>query len=184
MRAFIAVYLNDELKDNISDFTEECRQKQERSVKYVSRENLHVTMKFLGDLDNGSVEKLSKDLEGVQSPPSDLRAEGAGAFPNVFFPNVLWVGIRDGGALGNLFYEIEDRAAALGVEKETKKFHPHVTIARLKGKADAGLVELVKNCRKYFGSFTAESFVLMKSELTPEGPVYTRLRSFPMRTRR
>lgn len=184
MRVFTAVDLNDELKENISAFIEECRKKHQRSVKYVERENLHITMKFLGEMTDEAVAKLSEDLAAIRVPSVNVLAHGAGGFPNVFFPSVLWIGIKDDGTLEKLFREIEDKAAVHGVAKETKKFHPHATIARVKGKADSGLLELIKNCGKDFGGFLAESFVLMKSDLMPDGPVYTRLRTYPMQTRR
>lgn len=184
LRIFTAVDLNGELKENIAAFTEKCRTKQTRGVRYVEKENLHITMKFLGEMPEDKVEKLAAELSAIELPATEIAASGAGAFPNVFFPSVLWVGIKDDGVLERLFLEIEEKASVYGVARETRKFHPHATIARLKGKAESGLVELVKNCRTDFGKTMADYFTLMKSDLTPEGPVYTMIGKFPMQTRR
>lgn len=179
-RLFTAIDLEEKIKDNISAFADECRRIQAESVKVVGREELHITLKFLGDVPEETAAALSEELGKLRFGPAIIGLKGAGFFPNAVFPKVLWVGVRHDGILEDIFRAVDETAARYGIAGETRRFHAHVTIARLKGAARKELTDMIRNCDRDFGGMTAGSFSLVRSELTPVKPVYTRLKNYPL----
>jgi 2'-5' RNA ligase len=180
MRLFTAIELSEEIKDHIESFAAECGKFQTASVKYVGREELHITLKFLGEIPDDAAADFSEELGNIRLKAPSIVLQGAGAFPNLVFPKVIWIGVGKDENLEAIFHAVEETAYRYGIEKEKKGFHAHVTVARLKGSAESGLVELVGKCGRTFGGFTAGSFSLIKSRLTPAKPVYTRLQAYPL----
>ena len=140
-------------------------------------EKLHITLKFLGEIEQGRIEALSgaaaRAVEGVQG--FDLCIEGAGAFPPRGLPRVLWLGVTDpSGGLARLWHRLEDECAAEGFAREKRPFHPHLTIARLRAPEGARrLAEMHKQAGFKAASFTTAELTVVKSELGKGGSRYS-----------
>ena len=147
-------------------------------LKAVERENVHLTLRFLGDVEEGIIEDVKELVSGVEFEPFPMELEGVGAFPNLRRPRVVWVGVTRGAEeLKGIFNDVEPPLVEMGFRPEGRGFRPHITIARVRsGRNRAQLVEEVINRqREGFGGFEVRSIKLKKSVLTPRGPVYTTL---------
>jgi 2'-5' RNA ligase len=150
-------------------------------LKLVEPQNIHMTIRFIGDIAPNMVEKIFEQMQQVQFAPFDARIGGLGVFPDLRYPRVVWAGITEGAdQLKSVFSQLEPRLRGLGFSPDPKGFSPHLTIARVKsGKNKAQLADFVtKNTRYDFGPVRAECLRLKKSELTPKGPIYSTLREF------
>ncbi len=183
MRAFFAVDLSGEIRQNISEFVKKCRAIQPGGISYTEPGNLHVTLKFLGDADGKTLNGIAEEAAGLCLDRPCFSAEGAGAFPDPLLPRVLWAGIRDHGSLAPVFTGLEAVSEKYGVPADGRPYHPHVTIGRVKRGAPVRreLADILKNCTDRFGESAAPAFVLYRSDLTSGGPVYTKIRSFPFK---
>jgi 2'-5' RNA ligase len=150
-------------------------------LKIVEPKNIHMTIRFLGNITTPMVEKIYEEMKKVQFTPFDVNIHGVGAFPNLRYPRVLWAGIIQGAdQLRNIFNQLEPRLRNLGFKPDPKGFSPHLTIARVKsGRNKAELVKCItENVNYEFGIVRAECLRLKKSDLTPKGPVYSTLKEF------
>lgn len=142
-------------------------------------EKLHLTLKFFGDLEEGRVPQLSAALEHAASPinPFELGLSGTGAFPPSGLPRVLWLGVIDpSGQLGKLQQQVDEECTRTGFARERKRFHPHLTIARLRSPEGARvLAALHKGMEFETEAFIVTEIVLIRSELGPHGSRYTKL---------
>jgi RNA 2',3'-cyclic 3'-phosphodiesterase len=181
MRAFIAIDLAPEVKNNILSLMDECKRIQNKFIKYVEDENIHLTLKFLGDAKPEILNQLGKELENIKIGAFQIKSAGTGAFPNVFFPKVIWAGIAENEDLKKLFDQIESEAEKYGFSKEDRIFHPHITLARLNGAVSRDLTGFLKEHKNSdMGVSRITEFSIYQSELTPDGPIYTRLKSIPL----
>jgi 2'-5' RNA ligase len=150
-------------------------------LKLVEPNNIHITMRFLGDISIDSVEKIFGEMKQIQFTPFDVKLQGIGVFPDLRYPRVLWVGITQGAdQLKSVFSQLEPRLQGLSFAPDPKGFSPHLTIARVKSgrnKADLGRV-VTENVNYEFGIVGARCLRIKKSDLTPKGPIYTTLREF------
>ncbi|MEM4312206.1 MAG: RNA 2',3'-cyclic phosphodiesterase [Nitrososphaerales archaeon] len=151
-------------------------------LKPVSKENLHFTLKFFGEIDSNMVERIIEKLKTLNFRKFFVTYRGLGAFPNLKRINVIWIGVNEGAE--KKLKEISDRINENLLEfgfSEDKPFTPHLTILRVKsGKNIYKLAELIQNYQAYeFGSEVMVSLTFKKSELTPRGPIYTNLAEFP-----
>lgn len=154
-------------------------------ASWVRPENLHVTVRFLGDIAPDQLEALDGVMDhGLEAcGPLSLRLAGAGAFPNARRPSVIWAGVRvEAGDLRAVFAAGEAGAWALGLPPEGRDPHPHVTIARLRVPPPPGRVEsLLETARAWESdAFQAAGVALWKSTLRPGGAVYDKLREYPL----
>lgn len=142
-------------------------------------ENLHLTIKFLGEIEQSRIEALSNACEcaarGIQ--PFKLTLEGAGAFPPRGVPRVLWLGIKDSsGELARLQSRLEEECEAIGFAREERSFHPHLTLARVRGPQRAReLAKLHQEAGFEAIEFPVTELVLMRSQLGPGGSRYTEI---------
>ena len=153
-----------ELPEKVKDELERFKQNISGRVKFVEKENLHLTLKFLGEVNpNNVIERL----KAVKHRTFTMRLKGVGFFPNERFIRVIWVGVDLGRDKVKRLYD--DISAVLG---DGEEFVPHVTLARVKGR--------VKVLNRDFTSseFEVKGFSLFKSTLTPKGPVYEKIHSF------
>jgi len=146
-------------------------------VKWVKKENLHITLKFLGKTDK-QIAIEAKIKEAVKPfPPFKVSLKGIGAFPSSKRAKILWVGVKEGAKdLTDLFVALEKKIHELGFEKEARKFTPHITFARVKD----GKYSLSENIDFSFDSFPVNEVALFKSTLTPKGAIYESLSSLPL----
>ncbi len=180
MRAFFAIDIPVEIKDKISGFISGCRKIQRDYIKYVEDENLHITLKFLGETDQAAVDSIINDLKKIKTVKPSLSIKTSGAFPNIIFPKVAWVGVEENTGLKELYENIELTASQYGFPIEEREFHPHITIARIKGRIQNDWTQFFKRSNaEEFGRFSPENYALYKSELTKNGPVYSKIAEFP-----
>jgi len=179
MRTFIAIDIPENIKKGLINFTEKCRSLQSDGIKYVEKGNMHITLKFLGELSEEQIENLSRDLAFIKFKAFPISVKTTGAFPNIFFPRVIWAGIFPVENLLEIFSKIESASINNGIPAEERPFSPHITLARIKSRADKGWADFLKqNNNLDFGSFMPDGFSLYKSELNKSGPVYTKLKHF------
>jgi 2'-5' RNA ligase len=182
MRAFIAIDIPSEIKDRIGELINECKDIKYSQVKYVEIENLHITLKFLGEIEKDTLGPLLDDFSKISPPVTALSIFSAGAFPGMDLPKVAWVGIRENTSFSKAFEEIENVAQKYGFIPEERDFHPHITIARIKGRVVNEWVKVIKKYSSFeFGNFVPDGFSIYKSDLNKFGPVYTRLAFFPFK---
>jgi 2'-5' RNA ligase len=184
IRCFIAVPLEQVLKDGIAVTVADLR-KSDADVKWVRTENLHITLRFLGDTDEGFLPALQEGLSTIASMhgPLAVSLQGLGLFPGKGAPRVVWIDISNYGELAGLQHDIEETLFTLGVKKEDRPFSPHLTIGRVRSPKNAkalfGALQTFGD--RDFGTLHIRSFSLMKSELRPTGPVYTTLKEFDLK---
>jgi 2'-5' RNA ligase len=147
-------------------------------LKCVETENIHLTMRFLGDVVEGLLEELVSLVEGVSFGPFRMELRGVGAFPNLRRPRVIWTGITRGAdELKGIFDTLESRLAGIGFRPERRGFSPHITLARVRsGRNREQLVrEIMSHADDEFGGMEVKHVRLKKSVLTPRGPIYSTL---------
>jgi len=180
LRAFIAIQIPGEVKKQIAGQTAELRRLVGRSVRWVMPENIHLTLKFLGDISSANIDFLSQALktEVGQFLPFEIRAEGLGAFPNLRRPRVIWIGLNAPPELERLQHHLEAATARLGYVSDDKTFSPHLTIGRIRDQLTQSESQTLRNALENakvgpLGKFSVKSVHLFQSELKPSGPIYT-----------
>lgn len=181
LRTFIAIELPPQVLAFIRSVQEELKATGLR-MKWVRPQSIHLTLRFLGDVQVVDLEKIGDAMGDTVKGygPISLAAKGLGVFPGIRRPRVLWVGIAGQMApLIRLQGELEQNLEAMGFPSERRTFRGHLTLARAKGRIDPKKLMNTMDEFKGFESetFTANEIVLFKSELKPEGAVYTRLKT-------
>jgi 2'-5' RNA ligase len=150
-------------------------------LKPVEPQNIHITLRFLGEILPSTVEKVFEVMKKTQFVPFNIKIHGVGVFPTINFPRVVWAGITDGSnQLQSIFSQLEPSLQGLGFSPDSKGFSPHLTIARVRSARNKPhLAKFVsENTDFEFGIVRAACLKLKKSELTPKGPVYSTLKEF------
>lgn len=153
-------------------------------LRPVSADNLHVTLKFLGETDAALVPKILAAAQSGLAPLAacDVRLTGMGAFPNLDRPSVFWVGIDDGGKLAKMVRALDAALEPLGFPPEQRAFHPHLTVLRVKFRPPPPLFELVTaNQSVDFGTAHLGAVEYLQSELHQSGAKYSLLGSVPLK---
>jgi len=181
IRSFIAFDIDSEsVLKNIAD-AQDLLAKTGADLKLVEPKNIHITIRFLGNITTNMIERIFEEMKKVQFTPFDVKIHGIGAFPNLRYPRVLWSGITEGAdQLRSIFNQLEPRLRSLGFAPDPKGFSPHFTIARVKsGRNKAELARLMNEKANYeFGAVRATCLRLKRSDLTPRGPIYSTLKEF------
>lgn len=169
-RLFVAIDLPDAVKD---DLTELCYGL--RGVRWVKRNQLHLTLRFIGDVEDDLVDTLSDALAQVRAVPFTFQLQGVGQFPPRGAPRVIWVGVKAPPDLQRLHRQIESVLQPLGIEPEDRPFSPHITLARLKeAPSPESLRQFIeRNIHFKTAPIPVSRFVLYSSLLAPEGPTHT-----------
>ena len=172
MRTFVAIEVSDRgVLNSISQVQAELNIK----AKPVEIHNMHFTVQFLGEVSEEMVRKISSELSSLEFTPFSVGFVGVGVFPKLSSPRVIWIGTNEGAdELEKLAEIIRTKLAQLGFQSD-KKFKPHVTIFRVKKKIGSISNELQKFSTYSFGKQVISEVKLKKSELTPNGPIYTDL---------
>jgi len=173
MRTFVAVEIqNNEVLDHIAKLQSDLKIK----AKPVSKENMHFTLLFLGEIAEEIAPKIIEALKSITFSPIQISFGGVGAFPNSRFPRVIWIGVDEtaGQNLVKLAKQVEEKLASLGF-KSDKPFKPHLTIFRIKNNIGDISKELDKLKTIQLGRDTITELKFKKSILTPSGPIYTDL---------
>ena len=188
LRAFIAVEIPAEIRETVCKATAPLQKGAGSAVRWVPMQNMHFTLKFLGDVSAKNVEMLSQMLraEADLFHCFDLRFGGLGSFPNLKRPRVIYIGIQAPPILEALQRGIESASRRLGYESEERSFSPHLTIGRVKQNVTATEQQTIRRALEEtridsLGSARVDSVHLYKSDLEPTGSVYTRLFSAPLK---
>ena len=181
MRLFVALEIPVVVREKLVALLNSLRALSPQT-RWVRPENLHVTLKFIGEAPAAKLAEIRSALAGARSDkPITLDFRGLGFFPNEKHPRVFWVGIEASPNLKTLAEDIEKAAENLGIAREQRPFSPHLTLARFESR---GLPEKLRaaiqeNAAQDFGSLRANQFHLIQSKLKPTGAEYTTLESFP-----
>lgn len=190
LRTFIAVEISHSMQETIRQKTESLRRATGTSlVRWVPTQNIHLTLKFLGDVSLANIDTLTQMLraEADSCPPFDIHISGLGSFPNSKRPRVLFIGIQAPAELEALYRGIESGTARLGYESEERGFSPHLTLGRVRQYISASDQQRIRKALEEaqvdsLGTARVDSVQIYKSELKPSGSVYTKLFSAPLQT--
>lgn len=190
LRVFIAIEIPPDVRNAIEQQTAQLRNKlDENLVRWIPVNNIHLTLKFLGDVSPITVDTLSQMLtmEADQHSRFEMRYGGLGTFPNSRRPRVIWVGVQAPAELEALQHGIESATTRMGFLVENRGFSPHLTIGRVKqivGLADAQKIRSALEDTKItsLGTGIVDVIHLFQSNLNPSGSVYTRLFSAPLKS--
>ena len=180
MRTFIAIELSDAIKDSLTQIQSHLKYSGS-DVKWINKENIHLTLKFLGEIDEKKCEQVKSILDGIAKTmkPFDISLKETGAFPTIDFPRVIWVGLNKGAKESTeLANKINaELSTQIGFNIEARAFTAHLTIGRVRsGKNKVALKEKVLGIGdQVSGTEKINSVILFQSTLTPTGPVYTKL---------
>ncbi len=188
LRAFIAIEIPAEIQQKIHREVTTFRKGIDALVRWVPPQNMHLTLKFLGDISPNSLDFLRQMLrtEAENVPSFEIHLAGLGAFPNLKRPRVLYIGIQAPAALDTLQRGIESASRRLGYEAEERPFSAHLTLGRVKQNVSAVEQQQIRRAVEstqvdLLGTTRVDSVHLYKSELNPGGSVYTRLYSAPLK---
>ncbi|MDH5461802.1 MAG: RNA 2',3'-cyclic phosphodiesterase [Candidatus Bathyarchaeota archaeon] len=149
------------------------------NLKLVKPQNIHVTMRFLGNIHPTMINSIHQEMESVSFTPFDVELTGLGVFPNPKYIRVVWAGINKGAdELRDIFDQLEPRLRKLGFKPDRKGFSPHLTIARVRTAHNkAELMRCIEELADHeLGVLRADCLRLKRSVLTPKGPIYSMLK--------
>ena len=173
-RGFIAfdIDTNSKIKELI-----QAIKKTQADVKLVEPDNIHITLKFLGDVQEEKTEDITSIIKDAckNSKPFTINLLGTGVFPNQNYIKVIWIGIEDTKSIEPVSNYINEELVDLGFKKDNRSFSPHITVGRVRtAKNKQELISVIQQFQKIeFGKQKISSIKLMKSVLTPKGPIYS-----------
>ncbi len=180
MRLFIGIPLEERVKSDIINL--QSKFKNADKIKWVSKENMHVTVKFLGETFESSLENiksaLDKSIEGKES--FYISINKVLAFPSLRKAKVIWTNVdKNSGIIKKIFEDLENSLSGAGFAKEEREYTPHITMARVKDGVD---ISSISEQLKFEHKTKIESVILFKSELHPQGAVHTKLYEASLKT--
>jgi 2'-5' RNA ligase len=179
IRSFIAFDLeNDQVLDRLSS-VQKLMVETGADLRPVAPQNVHVTLRFLGDISPAMVDKLHEAMKNVKFAPFNIQIKGLGVFPSLNYPRVVWAAMTTGTEqLKSIFSQLEPQISVLGFAADAYGFSPHLTIARVRSATNKQrLAEFVTKKADYeFGIIKANCLRLKRSQLSPKGPTYSTLR--------
>jgi 2'-5' RNA ligase len=178
MRLFIGIELPEIIREGLAEVERELGPVTS-SARWVATESAHLTLKFLGEVNEQRAEEIHQAMAGLTWKPFQITVKGVGFFPGARSPRVFWAGVH-APTLEALSTRIDSKLETFGFEKERRAFRAHITLARAKtGPLDAALVTGASQFEeKEFGGFNVDRCYLYQSELTAGGPIYTKLREY------
>lgn len=179
MRSFIAIELPQETRQYLSRLQEELKM-SDGDVKWVQPQNIHLTLKFLGEIDTKESEKVEKVIEEIAKDKLVFYARLCclGAFPKINYPRVIWIGIDKGDVeIKQIAEALEEKTVTLGIPAQEKPFSSHITLGRVRSNLNRNnliqkLQNLTQPSEQKPAEFLVKKITLFKSTLTPQGPVY------------
>lgn len=182
-RYFIAIGITEPIKKDIGELAN-LLTKYDVDIKWVVLENLHITLKFLGNTPDNVLPKIKNSLSDIISSykPFYIKIYGTDVFPNRRHPRVIWVGVKNTDILAKIKNDIEESMESLGYKKEDKEFNPHLTLGRVRSQKGMQnvITELDNFKEKDFGLIQVEGIKLMKSDLKARGAEYSCLYDIAM----
>jgi len=182
IRVFIAIEIDSEIKNKLSEYLSKLK-RTGADVKWVSPENIHLTLKFIGHIEKDAVLNLNKIVNDavVGIEPFSISIGNIGAFPSLKKPRVVFVCVQErGNRLLDIYEKLDKGVEQLGIKKESKKYVGHITLGRVKSQKDISKLKNALNSETEccFGREMVTSISLIQGRLTPTGPLYTRLNNF------
>lgn len=175
MRLFVAIDLPEDVKQTVATL---CRGLS--GVRWLPPEQLHLTLRFIGEVDDAVIAAIHRELVKITRPPFPLTLNGVGCFPSPRRPRVLWVGLNGGEPLMQLQHEVETAVVAAGLPPDERPFSPHITLARLRDHREGDVAPfLTQNASFANGPFMVDAFHLYSSVLTAKGAIHRREASYP-----
>lgn len=181
MRTFIAIEISEEIRNTLAQIQSHLKYSG-ADVKWVEKDNIHLTLKFLGEISEEKKELVKSVLDGIarETKPFEITIKEIGAFPKIEFPRVVWVGLDKGSSESKTLAEkIDEALSKIGFEKETRPFASHLTIGRVRSpKNKEALKEKIQSSGSQLitpNSQLISSVILFQSTLTPKGSIYTKL---------
>ncbi len=182
MRLFTGIALEEEAKRNILKEMKPFM-KAGTPIRWTAEDNIHLTLKFIGEVGDSLAAPIGAALQAMPMPaPFSLRLRGFGKFPPGDAVHILWVGVEESPGLGALFTGIEDALAPLGIGRDARPFHPHLTLGRNQSRYNFRklFALLAEKSGLFLGEWAVSAFQLFSSRLTPSGPVYATLKEIPL----
>jgi RNA 2',3'-cyclic 3'-phosphodiesterase len=196
MRIFIALDIDDTIRNRIARFTEGVSGFAPET-RWVKPESLHVTLKFIGEQTEPVVKAIQQAMSGLPAEAAQIHFRGYGFFPTAKSARVFWIGMEADPQLATLAAAVDDKLSTLGIPKEDRPFSPHLTLARAAGgsgsprrqKADRSSNLTFQRLQEKlgalpapeFGTMTTREFYLYQSQLSPKGSKYTKLARFDLK---
>ncbi|MBE6485613.1 MAG: RNA 2',3'-cyclic phosphodiesterase [Methanosphaera stadtmanae] len=182
MRTFLAIEIEPYIKNKIEESQEIIEDSESSNIKFVEVENIHLTLKFFGEIDNTRIEQITDIVnQSIKDKETyTIKVVNIGAFPNIYNPRVIWTGIKDkNNTTVELIEELDKKFNKIGFKKE-KNYVPHITIGRVKSISDKEkLTQTLKKLnKKYHGKMEVKKIYLKSSKLTPNGPIYKNIKEF------
>jgi 2'-5' RNA ligase len=176
MRLFIAIPLTENTKISIINF-----QRPVEGIRWQRRGQLHLTLRFLGETSSNRLPDLRNQLDNIEQEPFLLNIKGAGVFPNLRSPRVIWAGVKKSELLGDLHEAIEEQCRAVGFDADKRSFKPHITLGRVK-QASANVVKevLEEGQADISSSERVDCFNLYQSDTRPEGAVHSIIETYSL----
>ena len=182
MRAFLAFEASPAVIQNLLFVEEELRNTQ-ADVKLVDKDNLHFTVKFLGEIPESLIAEIDKRVGALVMPKMDVSVRGLGAFPDARHPRIVWAGVSSEGApvVSKVAQQVIDALKGIG-EEEERRYHPHITVARVRSPRNQEALAKVLRDRSDtdFGRTAITALKLKSSTLTPNGPIYRDVREYAL----
>lgn len=179
-RIFIALNIPDEAKDKLFEIINQLH--TDKDLKWEMKEKIHLTLKFVGDVDYELIPEIKNELEFLQEYRSQkLQITGFGFFFRFKEPKILWAGLKFSDELKLIAQRLEDYFTKFGIEKEKREFKPHLTLMRIKNNPGENFINKFKNSKFEPIDFQSNSISLIKSELKPSGSVYTEIKKYILR---
>jgi len=187
MRTFIAIELPEEIKTILERIQNDLKQTH-ADVKWVNPENIHLTLKFLGEIDEDLIEQIRSILNGIAQKNSSFNIclSNLGVFPKLQYPRVIWIGITNDQPVIKIAEDLEKEMIKIGLPAESRAFSSHITLGRVRSPLNRKiLVEKLELLNQNFPSlkpdFKVSNLTLFKSTLTPAGPIYEALFRCPLK---
>jgi len=184
MRLFTGIDLPEEVRERLERLLMHLR--PAAHLKWSPVYNLHITLKFIGEWPEDKLPQLQKALQSLtRRAPIPIEVKGLGWFPNPHHPRVFWVAVHGGGALESLAQDSDSVLEPLGIQKESRAFTAHLSLARIKEPTplDALRGAISKLESVEYGSFNADRFYLYRSQPGSAGSIYTKLAEFPLQSK-
>lgn len=179
-RIFVALNIPDEAKDLLFDIIKQLH--PDKNLKWEKKEKIHLTLKFVGEIDDELLPEIMNDLEFLQEfNTQKLQLTGFGFFFRFNEPKILWAGLKFSDELKLIAERLDHYFTKFGIKKENREFKPHLTLLRIKNNPGDNFINKFKKSKFEPIDFQSNTISLIKSELNPSGSAYTEIKKFNLR---